>query len=89
MMGWKPHLVAFAKRELIMKIQIIVALMFFALFAALLPGTHYIYVSNADYYMGQFVTVAAVLLMWCSLFAGFASLFFHKIKKVYLSIANG
>ncbi|PMG51460.1 hypothetical protein BCU91_16355 [Shewanella sp. 10N.286.52.B9] len=74
------------QKELIMKIQIIVALMFFAVFAALLPGTHYIYVANADYYMGQFVTVAAVLLMWGSLFAGFVSLFFHKIKKLYQSI---
>ncbi|GIU52027.1 MULTISPECIES: hypothetical protein [Shewanella] len=72
-----------------MKIQIIVALVFFAIFAALLPGTHYIYVANADYYMGQFITVVSVLFMWICLFAGFASLFFHKIKKVYQSIANG
>ncbi len=89
MLGWKPHLVAFAKREINMKVQIIVALVFFAIFAALLPGTHYIYVANAGYYMGQFVTVAAVLLMWGCLAAGFVSLFFHKIKALYLSIENG
>ncbi|ARD23969.1 MULTISPECIES: hypothetical protein [Shewanella] len=71
-----------------MKIQIIVALVFFAIFAALLPGTHYIYVANADYYMGQYITVASVLLMWISLFAGIASLFFHKIKSLYQSIYN-
>lgn len=82
----KPNLVALATRVLFMKIQIIVALMFFAIFAALLPGNHYIYVTNADYYMGQFVTLATVLLMWGSLIAGFISLFFHKIKKVYQSI---
>ncbi|MBR9727544.1 hypothetical protein ACFOD0_04400 [Shewanella intestini] len=69
-----------------MKIQIIVALVFFAIFAALLPGTHYIYLANADYYMGQFVTVSAVLLMWFSLVAGFVSLFFHKLKALYQSI---
>lgn len=82
----KQHLVVIAHERAKMKIQIVVSLIFFAIFAALLPGTHYIYVANADYYMGQFVTVAAVLLMWGCLGAGIASLFFHKIKKLYQSI---
>ncbi|WP_394130196.1 hypothetical protein [Shewanella maritima] len=71
-----------------MKIQIIVALVCFAVFAALLPGSHYFYVANSDTMIGTYMSFVVVLVMWGSLFAGFASLFFHKLKALYQSVID-
>ncbi|QBF82636.1 hypothetical protein EXU30_07990 [Shewanella maritima] len=71
-----------------MKIQIIVALLCFAVFGALLPGSHYVYATYCDTMAGFYLSFVVVMIMWISLFAGFASLFFHKLKALYQSVID-